>query len=93
MKDPILKLDTTGNFTMQGNGKVIISSTIELIGTNTELPVEIVADFSKVPTSLHSEYYQTLAYQYNKDLKVYSNINKETVKSNIVKPWYKRLFN
>jgi len=81
------------NLISRTSNRVMIKSTIEIVGTNTELPVTIMADFNNVPEELHYQYYQTLAHQYHKDLKVYNNIHPdETVKSNIVKPWYKRLF-
>ena len=73
--------------------KVVIRSTIEIIGTNTELPITITADFNNIPKELHYQYYQALTYQYHKDVKVHSNIDDEPVKPDVVKPWYKRLFN
>lgn len=91
-KKNLISLDSSGNFTTKANSKVTIDTKLEIIGTNTELPVTIIADFSNMPQHLHSQYLQVLQYQYHKDINVYANI--EQVAKGEVKPkWYERLFN
>lgn len=95
MKKKISNITLSNNdrLVVINKGIVTIESSIELINTNTTLPVQITADFSNIPAELQHQYYQALAHQYHKDIKVYSNIHPdETLKCNIVKPWYKRLF-
>jgi hypothetical protein len=68
-----LTLDSNNSFTIQGSNEVAINNSIEILGTGTELPVKVVADFSKVPTHLHGIYLQSFQYQYDKDVRVWSN--------------------
>lgn len=78
-KTAMIKLNIENNLTVKSNGKVMIIRSIELIGTNTKLPVQIIADFSNIPSELHDEYLRTLCYQYNSDVRVYSNIGKSPI--------------
>jgi len=71
-----LTLDTNNTFTIQGSNKVTINNSIEILGTGTELPVKVIADFSNVPTHLHGIYLQSFQYQYDKDVRVWSNTSK-----------------
>jgi hypothetical protein len=87
-----LKFDKN-KLSIKSSNNVVIKSSITIVGSNTTLPVEIIADFSNIPNYLHYEYYQALIYQYNKDIDIYNNVYKEPTKCNGVKPWYKRLFN
>ncbi len=70
-----------GRLTMKGSGLVKIKSAIKIYGTGTELPVEIVADFNKVPHHLHQTYLQSLMYQYNNPVRVYDNTKDEEPKT------------
>jgi hypothetical protein len=88
-----LKLDNNNKLSIKSTNNVVIKSSITIVGSNITLPVEIIADFSNIPNYLHYEYYQALIYQYNEDIKIYNNVDKESTKCNGVKPWYKRLFN
>jgi hypothetical protein len=88
-----LKLDNNNKLSIKSSNNVVIKSSIRIVGSNTTLPVEIIADFSNIPNYLHYEYYQALIYQYNKDIKVYNNMGEENIKRDDVEPWYKRLFN
>jgi hypothetical protein len=91
-KDNELKLDNN-KLSIKSTNNMVIKSSIILVGSNTILPVEIIADFSNIPNYLHFEYYQALIYQYNKDIDIYNNVYKEPTKCDDIKPWYKRLFN
>jgi len=63
---------------MKGSGEVTINNSIEIIGTGTELPVKVVADFSNVPTHLHGIYLKSFQYQYDKDVRVWNNTSEPT---------------
>ena len=71
-----LTLDTNNSLSMKGSGKVIIKRSIVIVGSGTKLPVEITADFSKVPQELHESYYQSLVYNYN-NTDVWNNTKQE----------------
>lgn len=91
-KEATISLDNSGTLTTQGSGKVSINTVIEIIGSGTELPVSITADFSKVPQHLHSIYLNAFRSQYHKEINVYDNTR--NVSQAEVKPkWYQRLFN
>jgi len=68
-----LTLDSNNTFTIKGSNEVTINNSIEILGTNTELPVKVIADFSNVPTHLHDIYLKSFQYQYDKDVRVWSN--------------------
>ena len=68
-----LSLDTNNTLTIKGSNEVTINNSIEILGTGTELPVKVIADFSNVPTHLHGTYLQSFQYQYGKDVRVWSN--------------------
>jgi len=91
-KDNELKLDNN-KLSIKSTNNMVIKSSIILVGSNTILPVEIIADFSNIPNYLHFEYYQALIHQYHKDIEVYNNMGEENIKRDDVEPWYKRLFN
>ena len=88
-----LKLDNNNKLSIKSTNNVVIKSSITIVGSNTTLPVEIIADFSNIPNYLHYEYYQALIYQYNEDIKIYNNVDEENIKHDDIKPWYKRLVN
>lgn len=52
------------SLTMKVSGKVTIKKSITIIGTDTELPVTIEADFNNIPHNLHEAYLQSLINQY-----------------------------
>jgi hypothetical protein len=60
--------------TIKGSGKLIIKTAMELVGSKTELPVSIEADFTNIPTELHYLYYQMLVSQYNTRPMVHSSL-------------------
>ena len=73
-----LTLDTNNTFTIKGSNEAIINNSIEILGTGTELPVKVIADFSNIPTYLHGIYLQSFQYQYDKDVRVWSNTSEPT---------------
>jgi hypothetical protein len=73
-----LSLESNNSFTIQGSNEVTINNSIEILGTNTELPVKVIADFSNVPTHLHGIYLQSFQYQYGKDVRVWNNTSEPT---------------
>lgn len=91
-KEATICLDNSGTLTTQGSGKVSINTVIEIIGSGTELPVTITADFSKVPEHLHSLYLDALQSQYRKDISIYDN-TENVSKAEVQPKWYEHLFN
>jgi len=66
--------DDASKLTMKGSGKLIIKTAMELVGSKTELPVSIEADFTNIPEELHYLYYQMLVSQYNTRQMVHSSL-------------------
>lgn len=66
--------DDTSKLTIKGSGKLIIKTAMELVGSKTELPVSIEADFTNIPTELHYLYYQMLVSQYDTRQMVHSSL-------------------
>ena len=66
--------DDASKLTMKGSGKLIIKTAMELVGSKTELPVSIEADFTNIPTELHYLYYQMLVSQYDTRQMVHSSL-------------------
>ena len=75
-----LSLDTNNSLSMKGSADVVILNTIEIAGTDISLPVKVIADFSKIPQHLHGVYLQSLCYQYDKNVVVWSNTEKDQEK-------------
>ena len=74
--------DDASKLTMKGSGKLIIKTAMELVGSKTELPISIEADFANIPNELHYLYYQMLVSQYNTRQMVHSSLyNKEEPKT------------
>ena len=86
-----LTLDSNNTFTMKGSCEVTINNSIEILGTNTELLVKVIADFSNVPTHLHGIYLQSFQYQYGKDVRVWSNTS-EPIKAKPKKSFLDKIF-
>lgn len=66
--------DDASKLTIKGSGKLVIKTAMELVGSKTELPVSIEADFTNIPTELHYLYYQMLVSQYNTRQMVHSSL-------------------
>ena len=66
--------DDASKLTIKGSGKLIIKTAMELVGSKTELPISIEADFTNIPTELHYLYYQMLVSQYDTRQMVHSSL-------------------
>jgi len=66
--------DDSSKLTIKGSGKLIIKTAMELVGSKTELPISIEADFTNIPTELHYLYYQMLVSQYDTRQMVHSSL-------------------
>jgi hypothetical protein len=67
--------------------KVKLITYMKIIGSKTELPIEIVADFKNIPESYHEIYFDMFKYEYMGDIVIHNNVNpksevKEIKKSN-----------
>ena len=58
--------------TTKGSGKVTIKKSITIMGTGTELPIEIVGDFKDIPSNLHQTYMESMLSSYG-SVNVYDN--------------------
>ena len=72
-------LNSPQNLTIQSKPIVKIQTNINIIGTNTKLPIEVTADFTNIPTDLHEMYLQSFQYQYIGDVNVYNHIGKKSL--------------
>lgn len=54
------------------SSKLTINSSICIKGTDTELPIDIVADFSDIPHSLHQIYYDAIISKYYNSTSIYN---------------------
>ena len=66
----------SSHLTMKGSSKVIIKSSIKIVGTNSVLPIEIVGDFKDIPQNLHQLYMQSMLASYG-SVNVYNNTEPE----------------
>ena len=64
------------NLMIKGSTKVTIKSSINIVGTDTELPIEIVGEFKDIPPHLHQIYMQTMMNSYGSTT-VYANTKEE----------------
>jgi hypothetical protein len=66
----------SGHLTMKGSTKATIKSSIQIAGTGTVLPIEIVGEFKDIPTHLHQMYIESMISSYG-SVNVYNNTNEE----------------
>jgi len=64
------------NLTMEGSTKVIIKASQTIVGTGTQLPIEIVGEFKDIPPHLHQLYIQSMWASYG-NVNVYNNTDEE----------------
>lgn len=68
--------DNSNSITMKGSTKVTMKSSISIVGTDTELPIDITADFKDIPQHLHQIYMQSMMSSYG-SVNVYDNTKDE----------------
>lgn len=66
----------SSHLTMEGSTKAIIKASINIAGTNTKLPIEIVGEFKDIPPHLHQIYIQSMMNSYGSTT-VYANTKEE----------------
>ena len=67
MKKEMITLNTTNgseNMTIKLSSKVTMHSSITAVGSGTELPIEITADFENIPQHLHVHYIDAMKTSY-----------------------------
>ena len=70
----------SAHLTMKGSTKAIIKSSINIVGTNTKLPIEIVGEFKDIPQNLHQIYMQSMLASYG-SVNVHNNADEpKTIK-------------
>lgn len=63
----------SSHLTMEGSTKVTIKASQTIMGTGTQLPIEITGDFKDVPPHLHQLYLQSMWSSYG-NVNVYDNV-------------------
>ena len=66
----------SSHLTMEGSTKVTIKASQTIVGTGTQLPIEITGDFKDIPPHLHQLYMQSMWASYG-SVNVYDNTNEE----------------
>jgi hypothetical protein len=64
------------HLTIKGSTKATIKRSIEIVGTNSVLPIEIIGDFKDVPPHLHQMYIESMIASYG-SVDVYDNTEPE----------------
>lgn len=67
----MIEINSSNSLTINTKPIVKTITSIEIAGTGTELPVEVVADFSNVPTDLHGTYLEAFKYKYLPTIQVF----------------------
>lgn len=52
------------NLISMGGNKVIIKTSMAVVGSDTELPIEITANFENIPSRLHEKYIRGMMTSY-----------------------------
>ena len=66
----------SSHLTMEGSTKVTIKASQTIVGTGTQLPIEITGDFKDIPPHLHQLYMQSMWASYG-SVNVYNNTDEE----------------
>lgn len=66
----------SSHLTMEGSTKVTIKASQTIVGTGTQLPIEIVGEFKDIPPHLHQLYMQSMWSSYG-NVNVYDNTNED----------------
>ena len=66
----------SSHLTMEGSTKVTIKASQTIMGTGTQLPIEITGDFKDIPPHLHQLYLQSMWASYG-SVNVYNNTDEE----------------
>lgn len=72
-----LTLNSNNNLTINSKPLVKIKTSMEIVGSGTELPIEIIADFTDVPGHLHKSYLEAFKYKYFDKATIYNCIDEE----------------
>jgi hypothetical protein len=65
-KSEFIISDTNNSLSVKGTGKVTVRKSICISGSNTELNIDFIADFSNVPQEYHKIYYEAFVSEYYK---------------------------
>jgi hypothetical protein len=64
------------HLTIKGSTKATIKRSIEIVGTNSVLPIEIIGDFKDIPQHLHQMYIESMIASYS-SINVHDNTKEE----------------
>ena len=91
---PKLKLNNMDNIAFDTNTNkltidvkpiVKVKNTISIVGSDHELPVEVTADFTNIPSHLHESYLMALQGKYVGDTKIWVMTDTETPEPKTIK--------
>jgi hypothetical protein len=71
-----ITFDNSNSITIKGSTKARIESSIQIVGSGTELPITIEGDFKDIPQNLHQLYMQSMLASYG-SVNVYNNTEPE----------------
>jgi hypothetical protein len=74
-----IELDS-GKLTIPSSTKAQINASISIVGTGTELPIQIIGEFKDIPPHLHQMYIQAMQASYG-SVNVYNNTKDEEPKT------------
>lgn len=65
---------------LETSSMATIKTQMTIVGSNTELPIECRADFSKIPPHLQESYTRAFLYAFNKGFDIYASIPQQDPK-------------
>ena len=73
--------DNNGSLTMNGSTKAVIKSSIQIVGSGTELPITTEGDFKDIPPHLHQVYLRSMLSSYEGSVNVYDNTEPKIIET------------
>jgi hypothetical protein len=75
MKEQKIEVFKSGKIISNPGNKVVVDLELEILGTDTSLPIIINADFSNIPVNLRQKYVGLFQEQYLKDINIHYKSN------------------
>lgn len=75
MKEQKIEVFKSGKIISNPDNKVVVELELEILGTDTSLPIIINADFNNIPVNLRQKYVGLFQEQYLKDINIHYKSN------------------
>jgi hypothetical protein len=75
MKEQKIEVFKSGKIISNPGNKVVVDLELEILGTDTSLPIIINADFNNIPVNLRQKYVGLFQEQYLKDINIHYKSN------------------